>query len=256
MLKPITQRVTDESEGGVFRFTFYCDICGSAKQSPPYKSETEGYNDAYERANREMIRSFNRCPVCMRFVCDDCFYLVDDKYICKECNAAALRVTGGNVKKKRLRERGKPYFAVVACLVLFLGGIGILTGDKPGGGDGPIDIASHPVPLAAFEEVIEGPGYLMPRIDSAVIPAGTTGVELLLFNPAANECDLAFEIVLDGETLYKSGPVAPGMCIENVALDETLGAGEHRAVLIVSAYGQKNNDEMDGASMEITITAE
>jgi len=102
MLKPITQKMTDESEDDVFRFTFYCDICGSAKQSHPFISETEGYGilvdpaqrdrehgDAYERANREMIRSFNRCPVCMRFVCDDCFYLFDDKYLCKECNAAA-----------------------------------------------------------------------------------------------------------------------------------------------------------------------
>ena len=102
MLKPITQKMTDESEDDVFRFTFYCDICGSAKQSHPFISETEGYgipvdpaqrdrehDDAYERANREMIRSFNRCPVCMRFVCDDCFYLLDDKHLCKECNAAA-----------------------------------------------------------------------------------------------------------------------------------------------------------------------
>jgi len=106
MLKPVTQKMTDESEGGVYRFTFYCDICGSPKQSHPFISETEGYgilvdpaerekehNDAYERANREMIRSFNRCPVCMRFVCDDCFYLLDDKYLCKECNAAKGRLT-------------------------------------------------------------------------------------------------------------------------------------------------------------------
>jgi len=106
MLKPITQKMTDESEGGIFRFTFYCDVCGSAKQSHPYRSETAGYstladpaerekehNDAYERANREMIRSFNRCPVCKRLVCDDCFYLLDDKHLCKECNAAMARVT-------------------------------------------------------------------------------------------------------------------------------------------------------------------
>jgi len=128
MLKPITQKMTDESEDGVYRFTFYCDICGSAKQSHPFISETEGYGirvppaqrdrehgDAYERANREMIRSFNRCPVCTRFVCDDCFYLFDDKYLCKECNAAAVhhetstenehkhtgkRRTYGNIKKE------------------------------------------------------------------------------------------------------------------------------------------------------------
>jgi len=101
MLKSVTQKMTDESEGGVYRFTFYCDVCEKPIQSHPIRSEHVGYEilveqaerekehrDAYERANRESIRSFNRCPVCKRFVCDDCFCLLDDAYICKECIGA------------------------------------------------------------------------------------------------------------------------------------------------------------------------
>jgi len=103
MLKPVTQRMTEESGDGVYRFTFYCDVCGNPKQSHPLLSETKGYeqfvdpadqekerNDAYERANREAIRMFSRCPVCKKYVCDDCLIILDDAnmYMCKECRAA------------------------------------------------------------------------------------------------------------------------------------------------------------------------
>ena len=95
MLKPITQKMTDESEGGVYRFTFYCDICGQPRQSIPYYSDTKGCTDtharetehiaAYERANREAISWFNRCPICMRLVCDQCFRILDEMDMCNEC---------------------------------------------------------------------------------------------------------------------------------------------------------------------------
>ena len=95
MLKPVTQKMTDESEGGVYSFTFYCDICGSPKQSVPYQSDGKGGEDpderenehkvAYERVNTEAIRWFNRCPVCGRLVCDQCFRILDEMDMCKEC---------------------------------------------------------------------------------------------------------------------------------------------------------------------------
>jgi len=95
MLKPITQKMTDESGGEVYRFTFYCDICGYPRQSVPYQSGAEGqvtpfareseHIAAYERANREALSWFNRCPVCKRLVCDQCFRILDDMDMCKEC---------------------------------------------------------------------------------------------------------------------------------------------------------------------------
>ena len=95
MLKPITAKMTDESDEGVYHFTFYCDICGSPHQSVPYESETEGecylcereseHTAAYERANREALNWFSRCPVCKRVVCDKCFRILDESDMCKEC---------------------------------------------------------------------------------------------------------------------------------------------------------------------------
>ena len=286
MLKPITQLMTDESEGGIFRFTFYCDVCGSAKQSHPFISETEGYDklvasaerdrehsDAYERANREMIRSFNRCPLCMRFVCDDCFNLLEDKYLCSKCNAEAEQRNmskHGELEQTGKRKHRELYFAVAACFVLVLGGIGILpyTIVKSDKDLTVIDIANDPVPLAAFTgldvktesyvggaEILKGPGFLIPRIESAVIPAETTDVQLLLFNPMENEYDLMFEITLNGEALYSSGRIEPGMCVEDITLTRGLAQGEYKAVMTIRANDPESFAETSSANSEFTLIA-
>ena len=94
MLKPLTKKMTDESEGNNYRFTFYCDLCGSRQQSVLFQSDIEGSADmdlkerehfaAYERANREAYNWFSRCPVCGKVVCDSCFR-VEETDSCKEC---------------------------------------------------------------------------------------------------------------------------------------------------------------------------
>ena len=96
MLRPITRKMTDESNGSIYSFTFYCDICGKPFKSPLYdsltgdeqdvKTQEVEHNDAYERANNEVLKSFNRCPSCQRVVCDDCFSILDDIDVCKECS--------------------------------------------------------------------------------------------------------------------------------------------------------------------------
>lgn len=97
MLNPITKQMTDNSTEAEFSFSFYCDICGHVWNSIPVsfscnekdgKSElwTNEHEAAYERANREAMMYFNRCPVCKRWVCDDCFLIHDDGYICTECS--------------------------------------------------------------------------------------------------------------------------------------------------------------------------
>jgi len=100
MLKPVTARMTDESEGNIYRFTFYCDLCGAPRQSETYESrvaEDAGtdsceritdHHAAYERANFEALHYFNRCPVCKRMVCDDCYNILDKTDMCKKCAEA------------------------------------------------------------------------------------------------------------------------------------------------------------------------
>lgn len=102
MLAPITRRMIDNSNKRRFQFSFHCDICQSSWESIPLEfsgGEKEAVGNlqeadlwereheaAYERANREAILHFNRCPVCKRWVCDDCFYIFKDGDVCRECS--------------------------------------------------------------------------------------------------------------------------------------------------------------------------
>lgn len=99
MLEPVTKKMTDRSTGTVFQFAFHCDLCGKPWSSAPVaslpakgwgigrrRSDRQAEHDAaYERANLEAMQHFNRCPACKRWVCDDCFLLLDEGDLCKEC---------------------------------------------------------------------------------------------------------------------------------------------------------------------------
>ncbi|HYE82510.1 MAG TPA: hypothetical protein VEG39_10155 [Clostridia bacterium] len=101
MLGPITRQIRDCSTERDFCFTFYCDICNSPWESVPVRGSLENgcgcgaeakaliwrseHDAAYERANREAVKHFNRCPICKRFVCDDCFLILPDQDLCIEC---------------------------------------------------------------------------------------------------------------------------------------------------------------------------
>lgn len=103
MLSPVTKKITDHSTDYSFEFTFHCDLCGKKWRSTllQYSNKAEALNKsalallwqtehdaAYERANQEAIRQFNRCPKCGKMVCNECFILdvdPDENDLCKEC---------------------------------------------------------------------------------------------------------------------------------------------------------------------------
>lgn len=98
MLEPITCRMSDESSNRVYRFSFYCDLCGKPWTCDPIMAvdhdnekptaalqESIEHQSAYERANLEAMRNFNRCPLCKRWVCDDCFRIMQEGDFCSEC---------------------------------------------------------------------------------------------------------------------------------------------------------------------------
>ena len=152
----------------------------------------------------------------------------------------------------------------------------------PVGSDVPVEIDDRHIPLAAplFPDVnavpyevdsdstvgvtvgtvvgtADGPWCLIPDYDGkAITVSNGRYAQITLFNQVSNPCSLTFEIVLadTGKSLYKSGLVAPGMCLENVELDEILDAHEYSAVLIISAYDSSNLEIMDNTRMEITLT--
>lgn len=104
MLPPLTRRMEDRSSTGCFRFSFYCDLCGKEWRAEPVRfNGRDGdptlsgkvtqliwqsqHAAAYERANREAMFWHNRCPVCGRWVCQDCFCLREDagSDVCRNC---------------------------------------------------------------------------------------------------------------------------------------------------------------------------
>jgi len=101
---PVTQRHADYSSTEMFLFCFFCDLCGKEWKSARYDFNpgsiakpidltvyqmlwNEQHRAAYERANRDASFEFNRCPVCGRRVCKECFHLSETGIsdICIDC---------------------------------------------------------------------------------------------------------------------------------------------------------------------------
>ncbi|HHY81507.1 MAG TPA: hypothetical protein GX505_02380 [Clostridiales bacterium] len=92
-----TQKYSEDSSGGMLRFSFYCDICRKEYVSPLARMPDEqglfqkwktqkAYNMAFEEAQREAKEHFSCCPICNRWVCDECFRVLPNMDICKECS--------------------------------------------------------------------------------------------------------------------------------------------------------------------------
>lgn len=110
MLASITQQYKDLSTPDNFAFVFCCDRCDKEWQSEIYALNLRGFelplnekircmlwnqqhDEAYERANLEAISHFNRCPECSRMVCDNCFCILEEWDLCKDCAKTSLKGT-------------------------------------------------------------------------------------------------------------------------------------------------------------------
>jgi len=105
------------------------------------------------------------------------------------------------------------------------------------------------------EHSADYPKYLIPAYDTIFCSADTTEAQMLLLNPEGNAYCFSFEIISaeTNETLYISDLVRPGMCIENFELTKVLEKGEHKAVLIVSAYESVSRSVVTETRSKFTI---
>jgi hypothetical protein len=94
MIIPVTKRMEDNSTVHGYQFTFFCDTCGKPWRSGSIPAGCSGqdpenrqkdHDAAYERANQEAIRNHNRCKVCGKWVCDDCFLILPSGDLCPDC---------------------------------------------------------------------------------------------------------------------------------------------------------------------------
>jgi hypothetical protein len=103
MSEPLTKRTIDHSGVDSFSFSFFCDICGKEWRSPTVAFKTGGitieheeartllwakeHSAAFEAANLEAHLQFNHCEKCGKWVCENCYDVMDgDLYKCRECN--------------------------------------------------------------------------------------------------------------------------------------------------------------------------
>ena len=98
------------------------------------------------------------------------------------------------------------------------------------------------------------PGIKIPGYGTVTLPSGTTDVKMILLNPEGNPCYFVFELVINGESYYKSDFVEPSMCIEDLKLTKPLPKGTHKAILKISTYSlDENLSPMNGANVEFEL---
>lgn len=88
-------------------------------------------------------------------------------------------------------------------------------------------------------------GIKIPGFSKIYFEAGTKEVQLTLANPAANACYFTYEIYLDdpeGELLYSSCRIDPGMALTDITLARPLEAGEY------TLYIKTNPCEIDSGA--------
>lgn len=103
------------------------------------------------------------------------------------------------------------------------------------------------------EGEISIPGYA-----DMVFPANTQKVRVALVNPKENDCYFVFSFLLwkNGEELYRSGMIPPGMAVTEQTLSRGLSAGEYLLILRVQSYSLSDKKAMNSVDMEVILTVQ
>ena len=171
------------------------------------------------------------------------------------------------IKKKTPRKYSRILSIAAACLaVAIIGTAGLIKlldhrpdyialSDDPVPLAAPLMIDEHAKPYTGAEpEGVTGETVKVHIIKEAAIPANTADVKMFLLNPEGNACNLTFEITEGDETLYKSGLVEPGKCIEDIKLSKGLAQGEYKALLIIRTYASDSLTQSSSVKIEFDLT--
>lgn len=87
--------------------------------------------------------------------------------------------------------------------------------------------------------------------------ANQTEQEVYFCNSEQNACFITVSLLLDGETLYSSGMLAPNTKIERIDLARPLSPGSYGgAELLYSCYDLYTQRELNGASVAVKLEVE
>lgn len=102
-------------------------------------------------------------------------------------------------------------------------------------------------------------GMMNISIASNVIVSSQTGLAALrIENVPGNPIDQKVVVTLDetGETLYQSGALAPGTCIQEAPLAAKLPVGSHEATATFVGYDPQTHEPQGTSAAKITLTVE
>ena len=97
-------------------------------------------------------------------------------------------------------------------------------------------------------ESVKIPGYSIIKI-----PSDTKNVQITLGNPEGNQCYFKFELVVNGESLYKSDFVQAGYAVKNIELKKSLKKGSYDAVIKITPYSLDKQSQYVGANVRATV---
>ena len=73
-------------------------------------------------------------------------------------------------------------------------------------------------------------------------------------NIEANHVDQKVEIFLDnGSSIYKSGAIAPGYCINTININDNLNSGVYPATAVFTGYDKQSHKQLGQVAAQISL---
>lgn len=100
-------------------------------------------------------------------------------------------------------------------------------------------------------------GIKIPGFGRLYFPEGTDKVNVTLANPSDNHCYFVYTLCLnepEGELLYMSSAVNPGMALSEITLSKPLMAGEYELYIHVNPYDMNSGELLNAALLKVPLT--
>lgn len=107
-----------------------------------------------------------------------------------------------------------------------------------------------------FAEAAPGSGtnIAIPGYETLDFTAGRTEQTVRLTNPPENACTFVLTLSIeDGETLWTGKALSPGEAFTRITLTKALDAGEYPATLHYDCYTIEDNQQLNGAEIQLTL---
>lgn len=158
-----------------------------------------------------------------------------------------MNETPPNKNKKK-----KIIVAILLLLLLCLGGLGYYFSQQKEHSSG----IKEDVSAVGYNSSLKKPKNFtkkqiaLPGFSKIVVKEGAERTDVALFNPPFNEVYFEYKVIFDktGETLLKTGAIAPGKAVKGFPLPKNLAAGEYSISFEIKTYDKKTKQKMNGGA--------